>query len=257
MELPIIDKTLFLDIGDLLPFDNLEDLLSKGYPDEEQKKTDDASEVDEDYKLLRDIDYKDDYDDYVKINCHLGFSEDLHVLNEKGQYIVNQLKYKVDPDTHATIDVKVETIYNSIRQSIRSRNLGTSTFFNELMCVLDELLFNDVEDMEVFYLNDNEHKLTKIYYGQEEWAEDYEIQHFEFSKNSTLEEGEIMFLLCFVNDYIALLERVIDYIERISDENTASLKVSKIALKILSRLEKAKDLLTTLLSNVLMLEVPI
>jgi len=257
MDLQIIEKTLYLDIGNLPSLINLEELLAGSASDDDEKDEEPVGEKleeEEAYKLLRDVDYKNDYDSYEKIMCHIGFSEDLYVLNEKGQHIINQLKKKADPVTHELVDSLVETTYNSIRQTIRARNLGTGTFFNELMCVLDELMFSDVEDMDSFYLDDNEHKLTKIYYGQEEWTKPYSMQHFEFSKKTDFEEGEIMILMCYINDYLALLDRVNDYIEEMPKQNTTCIKVSKTISKIFSRLEKIKDQLTMMLSNALMIE---
>jgi len=250
MDLKIIEKTLYLDIGDLAPINLDELILDPKAPSLSCSSEED--EVHENYNLLREIDYKDDYGNYEKIKNHLGFSEDLHILNETGQYLLSQLKEKADPVSHELNDSIVEYIYTSIKMSVKARNVGTGTFYNELLCVLDELLFHDVEDMDTFVLNETEHKLTSIYYGQEEWMEKYTLQRFEFSTHASLEEGEVMILMCYINDYNTLIDRIHDHIDDISGAKSwISLKVSKITSKILSRLDKMKEYLSTLLANFL------
>jgi len=244
MDLNIIEKTLFLEIGELSPV-NLNELCEHLHL---PSTSEDEIDYQSDYNLLRDIDYKDDYDTYEKITNHIGFSEDLHILNEKGHYLISQLKEKADPVTHEFSDSIVENVYNSVKISIKARNVGTGTLFNELMCLLDELLFSDVEDdMEFFVLNDTEYKLTSIYYGQDEWMEKYTLQQFEFSKTPSLEEGEIMILMCYINDYTAFIDRIHDHMELFS----TSFKLSKITSKILIRLDKVKDQLSSLLTTYL------
>ena len=252
MDLKIIEKTLYLDIGDLAPV-NLEELVSNNVslPPAIACESDGDQDI-MGYDLLRGIDYKDDYDCYEKIKNHLGFSEDLHILNETGHYLISQLKEKADPITHELSDPIVEYIYTSIKMSTKARNVGTGTFYNELLCVLDELLFSDVDDMDSFYLNETEYKLTSVYYGQEEWMEKYDIQRFQFSQSESLEEGEIIILMCYINDYTALIDRIQDHIDDISGPKSLTcLKVSKISSKISTRLDKIKEHLSMLLTKFL------
>lgn len=185
--------------------------------------------------------YKDDYEEYTILEKHLEFSESINILNNLGHYILLELKNK-KVEGGLFKDAIVELTYSIIGNIIKAKISGTCTLMNELMCLLDEMLFAEVENVSHFYIDDKKFPVTQIYYGQEQWLDIHEQQKFVFiSETSSLVEGEVMILLCFINDYMSLLDGIQEHIDSRQTKYSTHLKASRISTKIYEKLDRLKE----------------
>ena len=168
--------------------------------------------------------YKDAYEAYNHIEKHQQFAETLYFLNKRGHYIIDELKRTKIDGFGNKIDPLVDSVIYAIVSTVRARQIGTSTLMNELYFYLEEVLFHDAVSIEEFYIDEDAYPLTAIYYGQERWIVDIDTQPFSFVRHPKLEEGELMLLACYFNDYLALLERITDHIESTGAPRTESHK---------------------------------
>ncbi len=175
-----------------------------------------------------DWDYKDTYNAYSQVEKHIGFAESLYFLNKRGHYLLDEIRRTkfVTPDsprpgsggeasTSEQLDVLVDSVTYAIVSTVRARMMGTSTLMNELYCYLEEVMFQDVgdSDIEEFFILDDSYPLTAMYYSQETWVVDHGIQQFSFARDRKFEEGELMMIVCFFNDYISLLDKIAEYLD--------------------------------------------
>lgn len=196
-------------------------------------------------------DYNNDYDDYSHIERHIEFSESLYNINKRGIYILEELKRKNDSSL-------IDSMITTIKLTTKCKLMGTCTLMNELYCYLDQLMFSTIDEnaINVFFIDDDTYPLTNIYYGQDNWLGDrLYFQAFEFDKRTEFNDSEMMIIACFYNDYMTLLEKIVDYIETLSiHQDTTKPLITNIG-KITGLLDRAKvKLLDKIGNNINMLE---
>jgi len=224
-----MSKSIYIDVQDIETYENIdmESLLLEYVTPVAVPSHDIVA-----FKL-----YKDDYDVYGQLEKHLSFSERLVFLNKRGHYLIDNIR-----KTKVSGNIVVETVVMAIRHIVKCKTLGSCTLMNELYCYLDEAMFHDIEDeIDTFYVDDDSYPITTVYYGQEAWLGDVEVQEFQFSCGENFEEGELMILACFFNDYITLLEKILD--------NTDAQRVKTTVGKITSHIERAKSLIIETIGN--------
>lgn len=190
-------------------------------------------------------DYKNDYDDYSHIERHIQFSESLYNINKRGIYILDQLKRKND-------SAIIYSLVTTIKLTTKCKLMGTCTLMNELYCYLDQLIFSTIDEniINVFFIDDDAYPLTNVYYGQDRWLGDrVYFQAFEFDSNAEFNDSEMMIVACFFNDYMTILEKIIDYIETLSihQDNIKQL-ITNIG-KIQCLLDRSKIMLLDTIGN--------
>lgn len=183
-------------------------------------------------------DYKDDYDDYNHVEKHVNFSENLYNLNKRGYYLMDELRRK-KPEG----DALLESIIGTLKITLKNKLSGTCTLMNELYCYLDELLFTSIDEdnINAFFIGEDAYPITKIYYGQESWiGESIYLQNYSFVKSKYIEEGEMMVIACFYNDYLTLLEKIMEYVEGVGIKCDSIRLLTTNIGKLTSILDRAK-----------------
>lgn len=245
---------MFLDIEDISPVPvNIEELLGLGLRDEaiDHDPLDNASHTSSSdtlsnsetasqhaLYLYREQALKvssNEYFEYNTLEQHVHFSKSLHRINYMGHYIGSELKMK-----KAEMEPLVNLVQYTVNTTTRAKLIGTCTLFNELICYLDELLFADVEHLTHFYIEEDAYPITKVYYSQD-WIQDQEYSDFELEESCSLDEGEIMIIIVWINEYLSVIDSVSDYVDQSSTKYTTHMKLLVIIEKISERLEILKD----------------
>jgi hypothetical protein len=193
--------------------------------------------------------YTDNYEEYTILEKHLEFSESIFNINTFGHYILSEIKdSKMEYGLFK--DNLVETTFSTITNIIKAKISGTCTLMNELMCFLDEMLFVEVENVSSFYIDDAEFAITQVYYGQAEWLDARDQQKFKFTKDKPIFiEGEIMILMCFVNDYLSILDKIQEHIDTRHVKYSTHVKALKLITRIYEKIERLKDKLVDIINH--------
>lgn len=195
-------------------------------------------------------DFLGEYEEYEKLEKHIEISYDIFKLESEGKHIMNEIKTKKGiPEGSFQ-----ESIYTTIKGLMRAKLLGTGTLINELINLLDALLFSEIENMTHFYIDDGEYRLVDVYYGQELWiTENFIQQQFELDGESKdFEEGEIMLVLCYINNYEKLLEYIVEHAENANVSPFLVRRLISITTQIQESYSKLKQTLTMKLSQTIL-----
>jgi hypothetical protein len=241
---------MHLDLEDLDPVpDNIEDILILGKGENTLSSAtpvcDEVIEYEEYACLIRPVEetekhYVDNYEEYNIVEKHLGFSESMFNINKRGYHIIAEMKER-KMEGGVFKGELVETAFICLNNVVKARVSGTCTLMNELMCLLDEVLFMEVESLMHFYIGESEYTLAKVYYGQDDWMEEVKEQTFRFDIGTCLSEGEIMIILCFVNNYMHLLDRVQDYVDGSDVKSSIHTKITHMTNRIYEKLDRLKE----------------
>ena len=123
------------------------------------------------------------------------------------------------------------------------------TFFH-LQYFLDELLFDQVRTHDKFYTEDSIFDLSKLYFHQEEWVTDLNIQPYEFyADNSGINMHEAMYLVCYLKEYEHLLQTIEMYIKVIKHNTTIKNKLNYTIRRIKKKHKKVWSVLLSTISQ--------
>lgn len=149
-----------------------------------------------------------EYEIYSKIETHMSISSSLYILNKQGVDIMKSIfKYKLLSSRKNT---EVQRVYNEMEHFINN-NRTCNDLYTDLINVLDAVMFEECGELDSFYVKEDEYTLESLYYKQGSWVSEIEWnnnQVFTFSVDIEFDEGECMYLLMFVKQYLNLLSRI-------------------------------------------------
>lgn len=180
------------------------------------------------------------YDEYSTIERHIEFSKMLFVLDKKGLHILNELNIKKSEHTCKNI-TKIYTVLVTI---LNVKKYQERLYLN-LLSDLDELLFKEIKNYNKFYIDDDNYDLTSLYFNQNLWIKDQEIQEVKLYKSECLDIHDAMYLICYLREYENILLNIETYIkEKYSDSN-----LLKTIYFIRLKLKKIWDVLICIVEN--------
>ena len=194
--------------------------------------------------------FMSEYKEYEKLEQHIWISYEFYKLDKEGRHIMNEIKSKKKVQEGSI----GERILMAIKDMLKARMAGTGNLVNELYNLLDGLLFAEVETMKHFQIDDDEYRLTDVYYGQDTWiSENFRQQDFEFNAEiQGFEEGEMMLVLCYFNNYDSLMEHILEHLEGVSGSFFLKKKIMTIIGQIQEGYAKVRHRLTDMLSETIL-----
>lgn len=189
-----------------------------------------------------------DYE-YIIVEKHIDLSKNLFEVDQKGKYIVEQFNQKKSKGIRRSgnhiFSEDLKIVYRNIHSCCSLKRLRS---FFCLQYFLDELLFDQVRNHNKFYMEDEVYDLSKLYFHQDEWVSDLNIQQYEFFEDDTqINIHEAMYLVCYLKEYEHLLNDIEMYIKTIKHNNTIKNKL-KYAIHRIKK--KHKKVWAVLLSTI-------
>ena len=150
------------------------------------------------------------YSIYSKIEYHIELSKRMYAINQKGLHLIQEFKTKKYTRKKGNMPIfknPLATIYTNLLNVLNYRRL-----YMTLKNHLDALLFNDNRNKYTkFYIENNEYDLTRLYYDQECWIQNQDIQRYELDQGADLDITETMCLVCYLREYEEFLFMIEDY----------------------------------------------
>lgn len=193
----------------------------------------------------------EEYDEYTKIEQHMGLSKSLYELDQKGKYIIAELSLKKSSGqrkrsgNYIFLD-PISILYNNI---ITCLSLKRLRLFFCLQFFLDELMYYEVAKTNTFFVEDSSFDICKIYFAQDEWISDTFIQTFEFYQCKELNIHEAMYLICYLKEYDRLLLDVEEYIKPYKDIKRIKSKLRETIHRIRRRHNSIWNILLDIVQN--------
>ena len=158
----------------------------------------------------------DSYTEYGKIENHMGFSKALFLIDKKGQKILDQLEAKkaarFRKNGSPVFEGDVLKVHNILSETLNVRKFSMRLYY-ELLYYLEEVMFKEINDATVFFVEEEQFELTRLYFDQSSWIHDQEVPLFEFFEGAELNIHEAMYLICFLREYEDTLLTLEDYIK--------------------------------------------
>jgi hypothetical protein len=141
----------------------------------------------------------------------------------------------VDRDVQCIGDMNnsLIAVYQVLNTLINYNRMNYDTYV-ELLNILDNVLFDECDGIEEFFVKESSYSLESMYYKQDTWIPElewYSKPPFIFKNDKHLDLGENSYLLLYFNRYIGLMDMI-----QSSFDNT---KVKDVSDKIKSKLHSA------------------
>lgn len=193
----------------------------------------------------------DDYE-YNIIEKHMQISRELYSIDKKGKYIISQFNTKKSrgirrrSGNHIFSDT-LKIIHRNIHSCCSLKRFRT---YFHLQYFLDELLFYQVKTHTKFYTEDDMYDLSKLYFHQDEWVTDLNIQEYQFYEDeSEINIHEAMYLVCYLKEYEHILHDIEMYIKTIKHNNTIKNKLKYAIHRIKRKHKKVWSVLLNTISH--------
>ena len=141
----------------------------------------------------------DDYNEYAKVEKHIGYSCSFHSLNHRGWRLLREMELKKNINGRKKMLANVNNIHHIIGNIVKPKSL-CNNLYSSLLYYLDELLFMDVLTINTFVIEDDVFPLSYVYFNTIDWIhEDY--NDFVLDKGVFINDTEAHLLNCFIDDY--------------------------------------------------------
>lgn len=99
-------------------------------------------------------------------------------------------------------------------------------------------------------MEDEVYDLSKLYFHQDEWVSDLNIQQYEFFEDdSQINIHEAMYLVCYLKEYEHLLNDIEMYIKTIKHNNTIKNKLKYAIHRIKKKHKKVWEVLLSAITH--------
>lgn len=192
----------------------------------------------------------DSYNEYRRIEQHIGFSKRLQNISTRGLHYLREIEIKKRIGGRRKYEKDVHGIHHLLGNIIKPRVMLCNNLYSSLIYYLDEMLFYEVQDINDFVIEDDKYPLSFVYFNNAEWnPENDRIQPFVLENNSHMNETEAALLLMLLEDYNTLLQ---DLLQDFKDEKKTCHRKDRMYNKIytkvrriISRLDRRLTLLKT------------
>lgn len=186
------------------------------------------------------------YIGYTNIERHMKIAIELFELEQKGHNLYNELLEKKCKMGKKNSELNVQNILFVLIKLIKPNKFCTN-YYASLQYYLDELLFIDSKEIDLFVIEDKKYPLKDIYFNSN-WKQEIE-NHPKLDNIDYLNNEEMMLFLCYFETYADFLQRLknLIYIEY----NTLVENNSKIVNKIKLILKKINLVLITIIKYIL------
>lgn len=172
----------------------------------------------------------DEYAEYTKLEQHLSLSRALFELDAKGRHIAKEFQDKKSTGvrkrtgTHVFKD-NIFIVYNNLVNCLGMKRLR---LYFCLQYFLDELMYYEIKNTESFYIEDETYPISKVYFGQQDWILDAQLQEFQFYEDKSININEAMYLVCYLKEYDSLLLDIEEYTNPFKGNKSVSRIRSKL-----------------------------
>lgn len=197
----------------------------------------------------------DEYTEYTKLEQHMALSRALFDLDTKGRHIVKEFQEKKSSGvrkrtgTHVFND-DILIVYNNIVNCLSLKRLR---LYFCLQYFLDELMYYEIKNTGLFYIEDSAYPISKVYFGQQDWIPDTHLQEFQFYEDKrSININEAMYLVCYLKEYDSLLLDIEEYTNPFKGNKNVSKIRSKLrdtTHRIRCRHKNVWDVLLEIINN--------
>jgi len=181
-----------------------------------------------------DINPFDEYSEYSKIESHLDFSRQLFLIDKKGKNILIQLELKKFERKKRNggfiFKPDIDKVYTNLINILNVKKYRPRLYYT-LQFYMDELLFNEVPKFNKFFIEDSEYDLTKVYFDQEAWISNQDIQDYQLDKGNDININEAMCFVCFLREFEDLLFSIQEYVNDLNEK-----RLKRIITKTITRI---------------------
>jgi hypothetical protein len=105
-----------------------------------------------------------------------------------------------------------------------------------------------------FYIEDNTYDISKVYFGQQEWITDLNIQDIEFYNEPDININEAMYLICYIKDYEKILIEIEEYIKPYKEITHIKSKLKNTIHRIRFRQNRIWTILLLIINKNILIE---
>uniref|UniRef100_A0A6C0BF10 Uncharacterized protein n=1 Tax=viral metagenome TaxID=1070528 RepID=A0A6C0BF10_9ZZZZ len=194
----------------------------------------------------------EEYESYSWIQHHINLSECLYDIDRYGKHILEEIRSKKNQKTNKRgllLSQEYTNVYDSIFDTINVQRFKSRLYLT-LQYYLDEALFNPLnENEEFFYIDDECYELTKLYFDQEHWIRNTEIQKFSLTFQTELTTEDAMLLRCFFTKYSEVTNQVEKLLELITGNHRFKPKIKSVIGKIRQKHAPSIKILEDFIAN--------
>jgi hypothetical protein len=139
-------------------------------------------------------------------------------------------------------------VYHTLRDIVNFNRMA-SDIYVQLLNQLDEVLFNECKDIDLFYVKEEAYSLESLYYKQESWISEVEwqeLQVFHFLEGESFDIGESTHILMYLGNIKTTYTDLFDAF--------ACKKLRETLSKILHKVELCTSLINNILNALFNLE---
>ena len=177
-------------------------------------------------------------EEYTKIENHIRFARHLNEIDRKGKHIIYEFQAKKSKTMNKrtntyNFESATSRVYKNILHCLSLKRLRLYFY---LQYFLDELLFFEAQNSSIFYIEDAEYNISKLYFGQDEWIADQSYyQKYEFYENTAINIHEAMYLVCYLKEFDLFLIDLEQYIKPFKEIKRIKTKLRYTIQKIRQR----------------------
>ena len=180
----------------------------------------------------------EEYDTYTWIQRHMKMSERLYDIDQRGKQILNEIRAKKDLRLHKrrmALSKDFAKVYACVSETINMWRFKSRLFLS-LLYYLDECMFENInESHEFFYIEDDRYELTKMYFGQEAWIRDQNVQRFSFLNNNSMNVEEALLMRGFFVNYEHTLRDIENLMKDVEGRPHFKRKIKQVLRRIRKR----------------------
>ena len=185
----------------------------------------------------------DSYNEYMRIENHMGFSKRLHDISIRGSHYLREIEIKKRIGGRKRYETVVYGLYHLLQNIIKPRVVLCNNLYSSLIYYLDEMLFYEVRQTDNFMIEDDKYPLSFVYFNNAEWNPDNDkVQTFSLDHSTSISDNEAALLIMLLQDYETLLQ---DLLQDFTIEKKTSRKKDKPynkiytkVMRIISRLKR-------------------
>lgn len=184
------------------------------------------------------------YIEYEFLDKHIQYSKELYILDKRGRHILDQLERKKLMRRKRSGDLlfcsDVKFTYDTLTDITNTKQFSLRLYFC-LQHYLDELVFSQVKNITKFIIEDDEYKLTDLYFNQSAWNENEEIQTYDFYENNKhLNSEEAMYINLYLFDFEEYINKLFNFISALKNSGYIGVKLKEILNRFTFKIETVK-----------------
>lgn len=180
------------------------------------------------------------YTEYEIVQKHMYFSKKLYEINAFGKHLMEEIEtrksFRGPRGGCKLLHEPTHSIHDLMGNILKPRVL-CNNIYSSLLYFLDELLFSQVQNINVFHIDDDVFPLSFIYFNQDEWIRNWSLQKFVIDDGYMLSEFDSLMLMMFMDHYEEFTIEMLHYLAHI-ESSCVDKRLRKKLVRLVTRLKQ-------------------